>query len=535
MSALAGTGGLVRLALRRDRITLPIWILFLGLLPTNFAAASRELYATAAERLLYARTTGNNPTFLALYGPLNDTGIGGIVAQRSGFTPVIVGLLCALTVIRHTRTEEEAGRRELLGAAVVGRGAALASALLVACAASALTGLVVALGMTGLGLDARGSLALGLQFALAGWVFAAVAGVAAQLSESAATARGIAVAALGASFAVRLAADVGGPGNGLSWLSWLSPLGWGTRLAPYGDELWWAALPALVLTAALVAVAAVLSQGRDVGAGIVPPRPGPAKASPRLRGAFSLAWRLHSRPLWGWLAGFAALGLVFGGVAGGVQEMLADDPDLAEVFERFGGTTGGVTDVYFTGVMSVTGLVAAGYAVSATLRMRAEETALRAEPLLATTVGRLRWAASHLAFALAGSAAALAVTGLTTGLTHGLGDGDVAGQVPRLTGAALVQLPAVWLLAAVAVAFFGLLPRLSSAGWAALAVAGALTMFGGMLRADQWLLDVSPFTHVPKLPGAEVDAVPLAWLAAAALVLCTAGLAGFRRRDLATG
>ncbi|XVQ14626.1 hypothetical protein ACQP1W_19470 [Spirillospora sp. CA-255316] len=210
-----------------------------------------------------------------------------------------------------------------------------------------------------------------------------------------------------------------------------------------------------------------------------------------------------------------------------------ENPDLKEIFERLGGS-GGIVDVFFSSIMNMIGLFAAGYAVSATLRLRSEETALRAEPLLATTLGRVRWAASHLVFALLGSAAALVVAGFATGLVHGLSEGDAGRQVPRLVGAALIQLPAVWLLAAITIAFFGLLPRLSSAGWAALAVAGVLTLFGGMLQADQWLMDVSPFTHIPKLPGAEVTSVPLVWLAAAVLALGAAGLTGFRRRDLAS-
>lgn len=44
------------------------------------------------------------------------------MAQRTGMIGVIVtGLVSILLVIRHTRAEEQAGRRELLGAAVVGR------------------------------------------------------------------------------------------------------------------------------------------------------------------------------------------------------------------------------------------------------------------------------------------------------------------------------------------------------------------------------------------------------------------------------
>lgn len=124
MTALTGTGGLVRLILRRDRFVLPAWIVVLTLIPINFVKATESLYPTAADRLQYAHTSGTNPTFLALYGPLYSPDLGGIIAQRCGFIPVIIGLISALTVVRHTRAEEEAGRRELLGATVTGRGAA---------------------------------------------------------------------------------------------------------------------------------------------------------------------------------------------------------------------------------------------------------------------------------------------------------------------------------------------------------------------------------------------------------------------------
>jgi len=80
---------------------------------------------------------------------------------------------------------------------------------------------------------------------------------------------------------------------------------------------------------------------------------------------------------------------------------------------------------------------------------------------------------------------------------------------------------------------FGLLPGSSvAAGWAALAVAAVVMLLGPTLRLAQWVQDISPFTHVPKLPGGTVSAAPLIWLCAAALALGAVGLAGLRRRDI---
>ena len=127
----------------------------------------------------------------------------------------------------------------------------------------------------------------------------------------------------------------------------------------------------------------------------------------------------------------------------------------------------------------------------------------------------------------------LATGGLVAGLAHGLRAGDLGGELPRVLAGALVQLPAVWVMAAVGTALFGLLPRLVVGGtWAILAVVLSITTLGEPLRLDQWTLDLSPFAHLPRLPAAAFTAAPLAWLLATAAVLAAAGLAGFRRRDL---
>jgi ABC-2 type transport system permease protein len=111
--------------------------------------------------------------------------LGALIVWRAGLVFTIVGLASLLTVIRHTRTDEEAGRRELLGATVVGRNAPLAAALLVTFAADLLLGAILVAGILALGLPATGSVAYGLAVAAAGWMFAAVGALAAQLTEGA--------------------------------------------------------------------------------------------------------------------------------------------------------------------------------------------------------------------------------------------------------------------------------------------------------------------------------------------------------------
>jgi len=529
---MTGTLSLVRLALRRDRVIMPLWVVLIAVVPVSYVTSIGDLYPTDAARAQFAATTGNSAAFVTLYGRLYGSSLGELVTWRGGFIPVMVGLISLLTVIRHTRTDEEAGRRELVGATVVGRHATLAAALVATVLANLALGGLSALILTSQGLEAHGSLAYGAQLISAGLVFAAVGAVAAQLTTGAGSARGIGISVLGAAYLVRVVGDLGAMAGGdLSWFTWVSPLGWVTEMRPFGQERWWIPTLAVGVALALMVVAVALSARRDVGAGLLPSRLGPASAGPLLRSPLALAWRLHRGLLLAWAAGFAALGLVFGSITRSVGDMLGDNAALQEVFVRMGGTQG-LIDAYLSAIMGILGLIASAYAIQAALKLRAEEASLRAEPLLATRVGRLRWAGSHLFFALLGPATVLAVAGVTTGLTHGLNTGDVGRELPRVLGATLAQLPAVWTLAAVAIALFGLLPRLAVLAWAALALCLLITLIGPILQLDQVFLDVSPFTHIPKVPAAALTATPLLWLTAVAAALLATGLAGLRRRDI---
>jgi ABC-2 type transport system permease protein len=530
VSAFDGTGALVRLVLRRDRVVLPLWVLVLGSLPIFYASATMSLFPTAAERATYAQGLRDTPAELALVGPVFGSSAGALSVWRSGFLLVLIALASALTVVRHTRVEEEAGRRELLGATVVGRQAPLTAALLVTLVADLAVGAIAAAGVPAAGIVGAGNLAFGLGLAVCGLTFAGVAAVTAQVFETAAAARGAALATLGGAFLLRAVGDAGGSSARLAWLSWLSPIGWVQRTRPYAGERWWILLLPLVLAIVLLAAAQRLTEHRDVGGGLFASRPGPARAAASLRSPLALAWRLHARPLLGWTVGFAVMGLVLGAAANSVDEQFGSNQRLTDLLARLGGN-GAMTDAFLASAFAIMAFAAAGYTVSATLRLRTEETALRAEPLLATGVRRLQWAASHLVFAFGGAAFVVVITGLSAGLAVATSTGD-AGELPRLVGAALAQLPAVWVLTGLAVALVGLAPRWSSAAWGALAAFLLLGQIGEVLDLDPRLLDVSPFTHVPKLPGGDFSATPLIWLLGVAIALSLAGLAGLRRRDI---
>ncbi|MFD5358092.1 ABC transporter permease [Streptomyces tendae] len=519
---LAGTGTLLRFALRRDRVLIPVWVAVNALMVLSMPGTIKGLYGTAAERADLMRQMETNASLRALVGPVFDDGLGALTAWRVGlYAGALAAVMSLLIVVRHTRDEEESGRQEVVASGMVGRRASLTAALLAAAVANAVLALLITVGLAGQG--AAGALALGLGVAGAGMLFATMAAIVAQLTESARLARGLTAAVLGGAFVLRAAGD-SATDDGSSVLTWVSPLGWLENLRAFADERWWVLLLIAGATVAQGFVAYALAGRRDLGMSFLPTRPGPADG--RLRTAGALAWRLQRGSVLGWSIGFFLAGVVYGGMTEGAADLVGDNEQAREIIERMGGQAG-LTDAFVSAMIGMLGLIAALYVVASVLRLSGEEMSGRAEPVLAGAVGRLRWAAGHLVIAFGGAALIMLLAGL--GFAAGYGQ-----DVGAIMGACLVQLPAVWVIGGAAVLLHGLLPRAAVAGWA---VAGAVLLLGWVgpaLDVPQTVLDVSPYGHLPKLPGGEMSWSPVVVLVLIAAALVGAGLAGLRRRDLTT-
>jgi ABC-2 type transport system permease protein len=98
-------------------------------------------------------------------------------------------------------------------------------------------------------------------------------------------------------------------------------------------------------------------------------------------------------------------------------------------------------------------------------------------------------------------------------------------------GAELAYLPAVWVLVGLAVLLYGFVPKAAAVAWAAYALMLLAGLLGDLLNLPGWVVQVSPFTHVPDLPAGDFHLLPLVVLTVVAVALTVAGLAGFRRRD----
>lgn len=524
--SLHGVGALTRLALRRDRVLLPVSLVAVVGLMAASVQATIDLYPDGqvpqSLLLVYRQPVSNG-----MYGVLPAATYDALMVHKPALSSLIVLVVVAVVLVRrHTRGDEEAGRLELVMSGSVGRLAPLAAATAVAAGWVAATVLATMAALAGLGLDVTGSVALALAWLGLGWVAVGVTAVAAQLTTSARTTAGLAAAVMGGWFVLRI---VGSVVESARWVSWLTPWGWVEQARAFGANRVWVGALGVLLAAALVGMAVVLQARRDLGAGLIPDRRGAASAPAWMSGPLTLAARLARGTVVAWTLGVLVMGAVGGSLVGSVAEMF-DDPALADLVRRMGGGSDLLTDAYAGMYLRIIGIAAAAVGVALTLRLRSEEEDGRVELLVAAPVSRWRVVAAHAVVGLVGGVIVLLAGSLAFGATAAGSGGPGMAPVLRL---GLLQTPAVVVMVGVAVLLVGLVPRWSvGLTWSVLAYGALSGELGSLLRLPNAALQLSPWHHLPVLSGSVPRGV---WvLVVLGVALGVVGLMGYRRRDIPT-
>ncbi|HYO85115.1 MAG TPA: hypothetical protein VES01_01450 [Dermatophilaceae bacterium] len=522
-----GLGTMLRITGRIQRRSALIWMLVLGASMIGTVSSIAALYDTAAKIHTYATavTTGN--ALVAINGKVEGIdSLGGVIQDEFGFMAAfLLPLLGIALVARATRREEEAGRLELLLGGRIARHDPTLAALLVATATIVATAVLFAVGLAVFGVPFAGSVLYALSLGALAFVFAGLAALLAQLTLHA---RGVytwSLIVLAASYVLRGVGDVT-----KTWLTWLSPLGWAEKAAPFGDQRWWALTIPLAAGLALSAAALRLASRRDLGSALSRDSAGPGRSA-RLRHPIGLAVWIHRPAILGWLAGGVLLTGTMGALSQQFLDMVTGNPALADAI---GIASGRPMDGFVAATQLYLAVIAAGYVVQAIGTLRAEEAEGRLEARLSGTVSRPRLLASHALVVLGGLLTIVLGSSLVLGLASALSVGDTAELAPILKSG-LAYLPAELVLGGLALALYGLRPRLFGAAWAGYAAMTFIAFLGPGLKLRQWVLDLSPTTHVGNPPAGAIQRDALTVMAAVAVALLAVGFAAFRRRGVPQG
>lgn len=522
---------LLRLGLRGDRLLAPVTVLAFAAIAIAGVTAAASVYPTAADRERVAAAVGRNDVYVFFSGPLRHIGSPAAVANWEAvlFMATAAGICLAMMIVRVTRREEEAGRTELLLAGQTGTLAPLVAALV--------QGAVAALGLaaaSALPLLYGGARVVDVAVVGAQYVTVGLAGIAIALvaAETAASARTANLAAAGLLIGAYFLRAVGDLFPGLGWLRALSPVGWAQAMDPFGANTVLPGLGAPVLLAAAFGLAVGIRGRRDLGAGLLARRRGKT-TGPYLSSPGRIVARLNGPTI----AVYAAVVAVYAGVVGAILPAIGDlaaGSDLVTEVLAEGAADADITEVFVSVMMSMIGMAAAAGGIALVGRLRAEESSGRAEMLLAGAVSRTRYFTVHSGAVLIGVAGTLVCSAAVLTLAGGVAGAGWVGTGRSAFAAAAVQLPAAVLLAALALALYGVAPRLAVLGWAAVAVAVVCgPFFAPFLGLPEWAMRLSPFSHLPAVPAEPVTATPLIVMTVLAGALFAVGAGAWSRRDVA--
>jgi ABC-2 type transport system permease protein len=526
---VSASSAIARRALADSRVRNVSFALLFGLVSYANVVGYRSAYPTLKDRLEFAHAFGGNASVRLFYGkPYDLLSVGGYSAWRvGGLLAIFAAAWGLLAAIRALRTEEDAGRQELVLAGIVGRRDAYLAALAAIGAGAAVLWVAVFLGLLAGGLPAGGSAYLALASVAVVPVFAGIGALASQLAPTRRLALELSSAALTVALLLRVVADTA---SGLDWLRWATPLGWSEELRPFTGSHPTVLLLPIAAGALLLAAAGLIWQRRDVGSGLLAARDSGPPHLRLLSSPTAMALRDERAGVAGWLLGTGFFALIVGLISTSVSSAGISN-NLQRQLQKLGAVSItrpsgyiGLTFLFFVLAVSLFSCSQLGAA-------RHEESQERLETLFALPVDRRRWLAGRLALALAGAVAISLAVGVLAWAGAAIQSAGVS--LTSMLEAAANCLPVALLFLGLAALAFALVPRASTGiAYGLVAIAFVWQLLGDLLGAPRWLLDLSPFQHVGLVPAQAFKLTEAVVMLALAALTAAAAVWAFRRRDL---
>lgn len=535
MASDASSTVVLRQTFRRATRTGLGWGVVFALIVVDSAVGYQMSYPTAQSRAYLVASLEHNVGIAALLGQGRDLGsIAGWIPFHSMASLLPLGAIVGLlTASRLTRAEEDAGRWEyFLSGRTTRLGAAVQAALGLAGGIAVMwIPVAVTAAIVGSYYDAYSTTAaLFYAAALVGApaVFGAVSFLAAQVASSRHQANMIGAAMLGIAYLLRM---VSSTAPGLSWLRWVSPLGWIDAMHPVTGTSW---PPGLLVAAAALAITSagiVIASKRDLGAGALPDRETAHSRRFGFGGHAGLDVVLSRSTAIAWIVALAVVSGVFGWISKAGAEAITGSTSAQDMIRRMGVIRAGAAAYLGVTLLMVGATLALGAAAQLGA-VRAEEAEGRLDHLLARPVSPRRWLAAKVGVGtamlvveavVAGAAGWVGVSTQGTGL-----------QLGELLQAGVSIVPPALLVLGVGVMIYAVLPRYAAAaGYAIIAWSFLIELVGAVTDLNHWIKDTSLLVHIAPAPAASPDWLSASVMVGIGLVAFAAGLLLFPKRDLA--
>lgn len=528
MTNFVGTFNLLRLAIRRDRFSLPVWILlpclaFWGQISFTLAMPDWQAFLTELSA---------SPLTEAILGPIVPLTMEGAIMWRSTVQGALVLMIAApLVVIRHTRSEEASSRAEFYLSRPVGKFAPFMAALILSMGGSLLAGVLISIVLTVSGFAVAGSVLAGLTVAFSGCFFAGLALIIAQIFTVPKSAWIAITMLIGSTYFTMVINNLSGGVSG--WL-WLAPESWYRLAVPFGENSVWPLFAFALICLATVGCALAFLKNRDISGGLFTEPVGNTKAPGFLATPFALNLWLNKNMALAWCLGMAFIGLAIGAIgptiADQMSEMLAGFASWGPAMARIGNQEGFVAlMIYMLGLMGG----GSALAISIMMGLKSDESAGFAEVMLAKPISRVRYMVSFIAMAFLYIAVISAALGLAAGIGWATVTGDGA-FILKALGMSISKIPSLWLIVGFAAFLYGVGPKIQTVMTTLLIGALiVLEMFWEVGLVPWEVMAPTPFgiAHY-SIPIGELNILPLIIATILALGLAWLGISCFRKRNI---
>ncbi|MGM0436363.1 MAG: ABC transporter permease [Bacillota bacterium] len=525
-----GTFKLLKLILRRERIKLTAWTVGIIGLTLAVAFAYPELFPSTEQQAVMAQLM-ENPAMVAMFGKpfgIDTPSPASLFAiEMNVFMLATMGIMSILMMTRYTRGDEEDGTLELIKSFPVGRIANIVAATLYVILANLLIGSLLGFG---LGLFAHssftwaGSFVFGFSLAFSGIVFAGFAALFAQLTENTRTALTFSFSTLGFFYILRAFGDVSAP-----WLSFFSPLGLLHKTETFVNNYLWPLFLSLLIALLLFAFAYHLNNRRDVGSGLFKAKEGEREASSFLKSPLGLSLRLLRTSIITWIIVIFILGISYGSIFGDLTAFFDSNEQLQDLIPSTLG--GSLEEQFLSTVMSVMVVAATLGALMVMVRLSGEEKKERTLQLYANTLSRARL---FLTYVFLGFIASLVfmvfgVLGMYVASASVMNE-PFSFYTVFISGFAFY--PAIFAFLGIGALIMGLSPTKTWIVWLYLTFAFILLYFGNMLDFKEWMLNMSPYEYMPRMPIEDAKPFTSALIVLLGIIVGFVGFSVYQKRDL---
>jgi ABC-2 type transport system permease protein len=553
---------LVRFILRRERVSAIIWLLAIILMMAAMGPGIDAMFPEGEARESIVQMY-DNPIMIGMMGPaygIDNPTTGSIYAFMMLLWSVMaVAIMNIIMVVKHTRSDEEHGRAEVVRSLPVGRLANIHATMIAAGIINAVLAVLLGLALAATGIDGMnfaGSMMCGAVMGAAGFVFAAITAVFCQLSFHSSGALGLSFLSLGVFYMLRGYGDLSA-----EWLSLMNPLGLAQRAKVFVDN---DPIPVLVLllsAAAIAALAYKLNSIRDLGQGFIPARPGRREAKKSLLSPFGFSLRLTRNLIIIWTITMFALGASYGSFMGEIDQMVGDSPgylmlmgipetvleELTDYEKR-----DIIIDAFGSFVNVIMAVIALVPLIMLSLKLRSEEKLGRLEHIISRSVSRTKYLSGFVIIAFVSSIILQLCTAL--GLYGGVAAAAESNPflLDKIILANLSFLPALWVVMGLAVLINGLFPKITGLVWGYYGLVCFLTLTSNMPDVPDFLASLSPFGFVEGVKVTNFDLadlferlgmplasdsfnlLPLIIMTGIAAALTIIGFITYRKRDMMT-